>query len=725
MKIRYKLILPIVAIFIFAAVGTIFSIKTTVSHLVSANQTVLQKSNLDALAEKAALRRDSIDNSIKQLGGKALELSSLFSQIPDVQTAYGIMAEGNLNDENDASMQAARDMLRVKIAPYLAGYKKNNGTGVRVHYHTPNGRSLVRLWRKGWQAKRNGKKVDISDDLTSFRKSVMQINSGNHSPLSGIEVGRGGFALRGLSAITDANNNHLGSCEVLLPFAEVVKANHLSDRYQLVAYMMASELSIATKLQNPQKYPVLDGRYVLVSSTNKKVTSPIVTAAILDAGSNNASDQIVDNAYVTTFPIKDFSGKHVGVMAIIYDMSDVNAVAAAIERSSQDTIHSVEWRYGVGGLVLVLLLVLIVFSITSHIVNPLQTVVGVAKDIATGDLTASIQFDRKDAIGELANTFNRMIDGLKQKSYEASQIAQGDLRIKVAVASDKDEMGKAFATMVDTVNAALCDVNRVAMQIDAGSQQVAATAQQLSDGASTSAASLEEVSSSMSEINGQTTLNADNALMAKNLATGAKDAASVGSKHMSQMVSAMDEINLAGQNIGKIIKVIDEIAFQTNLLALNAAVEAARAGQHGKGFAVVAEEVRNLAARSAKAAAETAELIEGSVEKTRNGADIAQKTATSLEEIVESTNKVADLVSEIAAAGNEQAQGIAQISQGLVQIDQAVQQNTATAEESAAASQELSGLAAQLRQTISIFKLSESTGQTNGNRMSIGYDSNE
>jgi methyl-accepting chemotaxis protein len=207
----------------------------------------------------------------------------------------------------------------------------------------------------------------------------------------------------------------------------------------------------------------------------------------------------------------------------------------------------------------------------------------------------------------------------------------------------------------------------------------------------------------MTEMASQTTTNAENANQANQLALQARDDAEKGNMHMAELMKAMTDINESGKNISKIIKVIDEIAFQTNLLALNAAVEAARAGRHGKGFAVVAEEVRNLAARSAKAARETAELIEGSVAKANNGSETAHMTAGALDKIVNGVTKVTDLVGEIAAASNEQAEGISQVNTGLGQIDQVTQQNTASAEECAAAAEELSSQSSQLKAMLARF----------------------
>ncbi|MCF6267561.1 MAG: methyl-accepting chemotaxis protein [Desulfuromusa sp.] len=707
MKIRSKFIIPIAGLVILSVLIAVVSVNMTVSKLVEKQATASLDYAQDVLAKEAKARRQSIYSSIDLLGKAALRQAALFSELPEIQDVYYLARTGNMNDENDIIMQQARQKLRLVMAPYVDGLKKQAGIKeFKIHFHTSNGRSLARTWRQGLQAKRDGKKVDISDDLTSFRQTVVDINRGDYKPLSGIEIGRGGFALRGLSAISGVDGEHLGSCEVLLSFSDVLKANYTKNSgYQLAVYMLSELLPVATKLQDPKKNPVLDGKYVFTSSTNPNLTNPLITSAILDAGRNGENQQIINDQFIATFPVPDFSGKVVGVMALVYDMSKVNALAAHIEETSRKTISAVNWRFGVGGLVLVVIVIVVIFFITRILTEPLQMAVKSAKKIALGDLSESVNYQSNDEVGELAAAINQMIESLKVKAEEAMQIAKGNLQIQVSVASDRDTMGKAFKEMVINLNDVLGEVNRASDQIDSGSQQVSDTAQNLSQGATESAASLEEISSSMNEIGSRTKQSAESASLANQLANGAQKAARTGTERMSSMVTAMDEINTAGQNISKIIKVIDEIAFQTNLLALNAAVEAARAGQHGKGFAVVAEEVRNLAARSAKAAEETAQLIEGSVEKTKNGAELAGKTSEALAEIVGSITKVTDLVAEIAAASNEQDQGISEINQGLGQIDQVVQQTTATAEESAASAEELSSQAAHLKYLLSRFTL--------------------
>jgi methyl-accepting chemotaxis protein len=247
----------------------------------------------------------------------------------------------------------------------------------------------------------------------------------------------------------------------------------------------------------------------------------------------------------------------------------------------------------------------------------------------------------------------------------------------------------------------------VATALDDGSSQVASaagqlssTSQSLSEGASEQAASLEETSSSLEEMSSMTKRNAENAQKANDLAKQARQAADKGASDMHTMSAAMEAIKVSSDDIAKIIKTIDEIAFQTNILALNAAVEAARAGEAGMGFAVVADEVRNLAQRSAQAAKETASKIEGAISKSAQGVDISRTVSETLNEIVAKARQVDELVAEVSSASQEQNQGITQINTAIGQMDKVTQSTAASAEESAASSEELSAQAETMKGSV-------------------------
>ncbi len=423
-----------------------------------------------------------------------------------------------------------------------------------------------------------------------------------------------------------------------------------------------------------------------------------------------SNDDVEKLSYATTIP-----GTAYMLGTGIYT-DDVDTQKAALVQLMDEKVAPVQfWSLMVLVILFIVLVVPMVFILIRQLVKPLQQLRVMAEELEQGRLAQSFTWDSRDEIGMLTASLNNMAKHLNGYAERTRLIAEGDLTVEVQPASNEDILGNALLRMITNLRELVGQIQSASDEITSGSQQVADSSQSLSHGATQSAAALEEISSSMNEIGSQTKQSAENASQANQLSGVAKSSAEVGSRKMAAMIDAMADINASAQNISKIIKVIDEIAFQTNLLALNAAVEAARAGQHGKGFAVVAEEVRNLAARSAKAAEETTQMIEGSVEKSANGSQIAKETSEALSEIVTNITKVTDLVSEIAAATSEQALGIGQINQGLGQIDQTIQKNTAAAEESAATSEELSGQAAYLREMLQRFRVD--TASLSGRRM--------
>jgi len=321
--------------------------------------------------------------------------------------------------------------------------------------------------------------------------------------------------------------------------------------------------------------------------------------------------------------------------------------------------------------------------------------------------TARTQFDPVNAqyLASLDNLIDFIRGDVSQASggiQSAVSISQMGILIGLALASVVG-VGVAFVIIRGLAKA----LTQVTKALDDGAQQVASAASQVStasqtlaEGASEQAASLEETSSSLEQMASMTKQNSESAHKAEALAKQARAAADKGASDMKHMMGAMEAIKVSSDDIAKIIKTIDEIAFQTNILALNAAVEAARAGEAGMGFAVVAEEVRNLAHRCAEAAKETTGKIEGAITKTGQGVEISSKVVLTLNEILARVCQVDELVAEVAGASREQSQGITQINLAVSQMDKVTQSNAASAEESASAAEELNAQAEAMKESV-------------------------
>lgn len=353
----------------------------------------------------------------------------------------------------------------------------------------------------------------------------------------------------------------------------------------------------------------------------------------------------------------------------------------------------------------------------------------VALKVADGDVDIEVMDIGKNEFGMILADLQEIINNIKGEAATVEKVASGDYTVMVVPKSDKDMLGNSLKKLVDTNRNSLTDIRDAAYQVTTSSSQVASASEALAQGSTEQASAIEQITASITEIAEKTARNAVEANSAAELMGTAIVDVKKGNEEMHEMMVAMSDINKASESISKIIKVIDDIAFQTNILALNAAVEAARAGDAGKGFAVVAEEVRNLAAKSASAAQETAELIENSIVKVGVGSKIADETYKALEEITKVVQESESIINGIAEASNYQATAVAQITQAIGQVSQVVQNNSATSEQCAAASEELSNQAALMRELISIYRLGNEipvkNTRVNRQRAMITGNSNE
>lgn len=352
-------------------------------------------------------------------------------------------------------------------------------------------------------------------------------------------------------------------------------------------------------------------------------------------------------------------------------------------------------------------------KVLETIIAPLKSVENTADEMMKGNLHSTLDYKSDDELGRLAHSLRNSIAILGSYVDDIDRsmklFAEGNFDVKPEVEWKGDFVGilNSFMLFEESMAETIKGIQRVSDEVSSAAEQVASSSNELADGATNQAAVVEELTATVAGVAEQVEKNSQSAKQISSRVRNLGEAISESNSKMQEMVASMNDINEASNEIDKIIATINEIASQTNLLALNASIEAARAGEAGKGFAVVANQVNLLADQSAKAAKESAVLIETSVRAVKKGMTIADETATQLEEVAGSSKMITEEVTDIADTLEQQTAEIKQINEGIEQINDVVQTNSATSQECAAASEQMSSEAENLREMIQRFKVAD------------------
>lgn len=523
------------------------------------------------------------------------------------------------------------------MKPALSGYEAASGQAMQLHLHLPNNRSLLRIWREK-QIQRDGEWIDVSDDLSLFRPTVVRVNR-EGVPVTGIEVGQGGLVIRGVCPVWGPNGNVLGSVEMLADFNDLFQS--VADEGQSFhLYMNKELLSVAGRLQDQSRNPLLYDQYVRVSGVGNDNSKTRVPLELLNAGRLGLMVSRQAGLIAAVFPVLDYQGEQIGVMLMTQDTADTDALFRLI--------HVV---FSLGFVVITILVVISLNVVLSRgVLSPLQHITRFVSGFAQGDFTQTLDgqlLGRSDEMGVFSNAIIAVQTKLKtligQIVDNANKVASSATEL-LAVSAQTASSVQAMSARTSTVAAA-------AEESSANTSRVAASMEQASTNLSSVASATEEMSATIGEI-------ASSSEKARAISQQAGQQATAVS-------SLMQQLGAAAQEIGKVTETITEISSQTNLLALNATIEAARAGAAGKGFAVVANEIKELAKQTADATEDIKAKIGGvQISASSAIADIEKITAV-VAEVDQIVSGIAAAIEEQAAVTKDVAGNIAQASAGV------------------------------------------------------------
>uniref|UniRef100_UPI004047E874 methyl-accepting chemotaxis protein n=1 Tax=Aliarcobacter sp. TaxID=2321116 RepID=UPI004047E874 len=660
-----------------------------------------------------------------------------------IESKLDVGISNAISISNDSSIKIAlsqnnREQAITALVSLSDNMKKSTPfKNIQVHIHTKDSHSFLRSWKTD----------KFGDDLSSFRASVVKVNSTKES-INTFEVGKAGLSIRSVVPIFDNQNNHLGSLEFMQGINSVAKDFDKNGD----AFLLLMDSKLAVEKVDDSK---ILGDYI--------ISQNFINKDFLEDSKNINFDELLKNSYYisdkyfyTHIDIKDFTGKKLG---IALNAKPIDKVQNTIEHTA-----SIIWIALI--ILVVALLVSMIFSLINmkrNILSPILTLKKSIDNISENNSSDSsrIEVTSNDEIGDVVNSFNNYLDsiekGISQDQLVINESRQIIAKVNAGLLNDRIK-GKAHSDGVDSlvkeinfmiermqknltilseslvalstakydykiphienltgmvasllsgakvtqssINEIICLIDKSNNELSHSANELEDASKKLSDSSNSQAASLEQTAAAIEQISATVSRSSENAVKMALNAQNVTKSSEVGKNLAQKTATSMDEINQQVTAINEAIIVIDQIAFQTNILSLNAAVEAATAGEAGKGFAVVAQEVRNLASRSAEAAKEIKTLVENATSKAKDGKEITSKMIEGFNDLNENIVVTTKLIDDVANASKEQQMAMAQISDTVNSLDRATQENASLASSISDMAMNTSNLVSQLQNTV-------------------------